>query len=146
MRAAVEQRPSAGPWAGRGFWIGTAVGAALAASLALAVVGLRTTPPAQPSSSLPQISLAVNETRDVSIALDAPQALEHARVRVVLSGAIGLVGFDGQREISWYTNLDPGTNVLTLPVVALGSNGGQLLVEVEHSERRRTFLVDVHSA
>jgi hypothetical protein len=30
-----------------------------------------------------------------------------------------------------------------LPVVATGENGGQLLVEVLHGGKRRTFLVDV---
>ena len=34
-------------------------------------------------------------------------------------------------------------NQLTLPIVATGLEGGQLLVEVTHGGKRRTFLVDV---
>jgi hypothetical protein len=62
---------------------------------------------------------------------------------VVLSGAVGLDGYEGQRELRWRTNLDPGVNQLTLPVIATGAGGGQVLVEVLHEGKRRTFLVDV---
>jgi hypothetical protein len=65
---------------------------------------------------------------------------------VVLRGAIGLRGFDGQRELSWSTSLDRGANQLTLPVVAYGPGGGQLMVEVLSGSRRKTFLVDVRTS
>lgn len=129
----------------RGFLLGTLVGGALAAALAIAVVYVRGVETGSPAQALPEIRLAVNETRDVSIALDSPRALAHAQVHVLLSGAIGLEGFDGQKELSWYTDLDAGVNRLTLPVTVLGAGGGQLVVEVEHENRRRTFVLDVRS-
>jgi hypothetical protein len=95
------------------------------------------------TSALPRIALAPNEQRDISISLATPEALVDAEIHVVLSGAIGLSGFEGQRELRWRTNLDRGDNQLTLPVVALGTGGGQLLVEVLHGDKRRTFVVDV---
>jgi hypothetical protein len=130
------------------FWQGVAVGAALAAALAFAAViwlpergDALSGDPA--TSATPQLSLRVNETRDVSITLTTGEALEDAEIHVSLNGSIGLQGYSGERDLKWLTDLDAGTNQLTLPIVATGLEGGQLLVEVTHGGKRRTFLVDV---
>jgi hypothetical protein len=126
------------------FWWGAGVGFAAATSLAIGLlfVAPRARSPVA-TTSVPGITLALNERRDLSIALDSPIALADAEIRIVLNGAIGLVGFDGQRELRWSADLEAGVNQLTLPVVALGAHGGQLTVEVVHGERRRVFIVDV---
>ena len=46
----------------------------------------------------------------------------------------------------WSTDLDRGINQLTLPVVAIDATGGQVLVEVTHGDKRRTFVLDVRAA
>ena len=68
-----------------------------------------------------------------------------AEIHVVLTGSIGLQGFAEQRELRWTTDLDRGVNQLTLPLVALGPSGGQVMVEVQHGDKRRTFVVDVQT-
>jgi anti-sigma factor RsiW len=126
------------------FWLGMGAGAALAASVAAAIVMLA--PQVVTDAALtatPQLSLAVNETRDVNISLTTESALVDAEILVTLSGAVGVNGYEGQRRLQWRTDLDAGTNRLTLPIVASGIEGGQVLVEVVHEDRRRTFLVDV---
>jgi len=127
-----------------GFWLGVGVGAALAAGLALAVIVFR---PAEvvapPSSAVPQIVLNVNQQREVSVALSSPEPLADAEIRIALRGEIALDGFDGQREVSWRTDLDRGVNQLTLPLIGLHAGSGQVLVEVQHGDKRRSFVVDV---
>ena len=129
-----------------GFWSGVAVGGSLAAALAVAWVV--TAPPEQagPAAATPEVTLALNETRDINIAVDTPTALEDAEIHVQLTGAIELFGFEDQRELRWRTNLEAGNNQLTLPVVAFGPRGGQVLVEVLHRDKRRKFVVDVRSS
>jgi hypothetical protein len=127
------------------FWLGVGVGVALAASVAWGVVMLRPTLDEAPSAHVPQVTLAVNEERAVSVALSSPAALDDAEIRIALSGEIGLKGFDDQRELRWTTDLDVGVNQLTLPLIALGAGGGQVLVEIQHGEKRRVFLVDVRT-
>lgn len=134
-----------------GFWAGLAVGGgamAAAAALAWAVFVFDLVGPAseQAPATTPLVTLALFEPQDVSIAVDAPSPLMDAEIRVVLTGAIELDGFEDQRELRWHTNLDAGANQLTLPVVATGTSGGQLLVEVLHEQKRRTFVVDVSGA
>jgi len=130
----------------RGFWLGTAVGGALAASIAVAVTTWWVQPGTPDAAANPQVRLALYEVRPVSVSLDSPESLQGAEIHVVLTGAIGLDGFADQRELRWVTDLDRGVNQLTLPLVALGPNGGQVMVEVQHGDKRRAFVVDVQTA
>jgi hypothetical protein len=126
------------------FWLGAATGAAIAAGVAVAFMILQ--PFVAPSTGgVPAVTLAVNEARDVSVAVRSPEPLADAEIHVFLSGEIALQGFSNQRELRWRTNLDRGVNQLTLPLVALGSSGGQVLVEVQHGDKRRSFVVDVYA-
>jgi len=142
-----EALPPARAPRGRGFWAGAAVGAGSAAAAALAawavIVGPAPGLPGAQPSATPEVAIALHETRDVNISVDTPAALTNAEIRVVLTGDISLDGFAQQRELRWYADLDAGSNRLSLPIVATGATGGQLLVEVQHERKRRTFVVDV---
>jgi hypothetical protein len=139
------QAPAPGRRRLRGFWLGTAVGGAVAASLAVAVTTWWLRPQPVPVSVNPEVRLALNEVRQVNVALEAAEPLTGAEIHVVVTGAIALEGF-AEREVRWVTDLDKGVNQLTLPVVALGPRGGQVVVEVQHGDKRRTFVVDVATA
>lgn len=130
----------------RGFWTGLASGAALAATLAAMAVGIWLwSADGEAPIAVPEVRIALNQPRDVTVTLESPEPLLNAEVRVQLRGAVALDGYAGQRELRWSTNLDRGINQLTLPVVALGASGGQVLVEVTHGEKRRTFVLDVRA-
>jgi hypothetical protein len=130
----------------RGFVSGILSGAALAAAVAAVAFGLWTrTLDTDAASGVPEVRLALNEPHDVTVTLESPEPLVGADVRVELRGAVALSGYEGQRELRWSTNLDRGINQLTLPVVALAANGGQVLVEVAHGDKRRTFVLDVRA-
>ena len=127
------------------FLSGLGLGAALAAGVVIAVVTLMPGLDSTQDSATPQITLAASEQRDISISVATVEALEDAEIHVVLSGPIEFLGYEGQRELRWRTNLERGANQLTLPVLANGMGRGQLLVEVVHGDKRRTFVVDVES-
>ncbi len=133
-----------------GFWMGLTVGSGAMAAAAAIVwaaffVGPLKNGLAPVPAMTPQVTLALDRARDVSIAVDAPAALLDAEIRVVLTGSIELAGFAEQRELRWRTDLEAGANQLTLPIVATAAGGGQLLVEVHHGQKRRTFVVDVRA-
>jgi len=146
-RSAAAEAPAKPRRRAGGFLAGLAVGAssvAIAAAFAWAVLVLEQGEPKAPAASTtPLVTLALHEVRPVSISVDAPAALPDAEIRVVLTGSISLDGLAGQRELRWRTDLEAGANQLTLPLVATAAAGGQLLVEVHHGQRRRTFVVDV---
>lgn len=144
IRAAVSANARVAPKK-TGFWLGVGVGAALAASVAVAAVMLLRPFGESPPPGAPAVTLAINEERDVNVALSSPEPLSNAEIHVSVSGDIGLRGFAEQRELRWSTDLDRGVNQLTLPIIALGPHGGQVLVEIQHGDKRRAFVVDVRT-
>lgn len=129
------------------FWLGAGVGAAVAASVmvALLTTGVLSgvSPPPAGETAL---RVSLGEPRDVNIAIDMDHDLEAAEITVVLSGGIELDGYAGRRELSWTTDLKAGTNRLTLPIVAVGEGGGRLMVRVGHGDKERRFTLDLGSA
>lgn len=130
----------------RGFWAGVASGAALAAAVATLAVGVWVFGSGEVPVAGPEVRVALNQRSDVTVALESPEPLANAEVRVELRGAVELAGYAGQRELRWSTDLDRGINQLTLPVVAIDASGGQVLVEVTHGQKRRAFVLDVRTA
>jgi hypothetical protein len=131
----------------RGFWSGLASGAGIAAAVAALAVGVWLLGGVtEAPTAVPEVRIALNQRSDVTVTLESPEALANAEVRVELRGALALDGYAGQRELRWSTNLDRGVNQLTLPVVAIDARGGQVLVEVTHADKRRTFVLDVRAA
>lgn len=130
---------------GNRFWIGAGLGGALAAGITFALLSFNSVLQPPPEPSMPQLTIALNETRDVKFAIDSPTELSGAQIRVVLTGTVALVGFEGQSELRWATDLDRGINRLSLPVTMVGSDGGQVMVEVIHVDRHEVFVVALRS-
>ena len=131
----------------RGFWAGAASGAALAAAVAALAIGVWVFGPGGGApAAVPEIRVALNQRSDVTVAVESPEPLTNAEVRIELRGGVELFGYAGQRELKWSTDLDRGINQLTLPVVAIDASGGQVLVEVTHGQKRRAFVLDVRAA
>jgi hypothetical protein len=130
----------------RGFLSGIASGALLAAALAALAIGVWWQTTDDAAVAAPEVRIALNQPRDVTVMLESPEPLVDVDLRIELRGAIALTGYEGQRELRWMTNLDRGINQLTLPIVALDASGGQVLVEVAHGDKRRTFVLDVRAA
>jgi len=130
----------------RNRWLLTGFGAAIAATLAVWVVGgmLLTTPQLpDESAAIPGVTIALEEARTVNLVFASATALESATLTVTLPDGIELSGFPGQREITWETSLNEGKNLLPLTLVAVQPVGGELLARLEHDERNRTFRLRV---
>ncbi len=128
------------------FWLGAGVGSALAAGIVIALLSFNATRQEHAEASVPQLDIALNETRDVNLAIDSPIAMMNAQIRVVLTGTVALAGFGEQSELRWAADLDRGVNVLSLPVTMLGTSGGQVLVEVTHQDRHEIFVITLRSS
>jgi len=134
-----EARPPRQP----SFWQGAGFGAAIAASLVAAVMTFFIAPDAADVEQRAAITVALNEPRDVDVAITSAAALAQAQIRVVLTGGVRLAGYSNRNELSWQTDLDEGVNRLSLPIVAIDGKGGRVLVEVVHASKHQVFVVDV---
>jgi len=129
FRAAIR-RPST--------WWGVGVGA-LAASLVWVALFLNVDTVRDSS-----LVMALNESRDVPLVIDAERDLDGATIRLSVSGSVGLAGYGEQQEIEWTTSLTQGTNLLSLPVFARTAGDGLVVAEIEHEGRTRRLSVALH--
>ena len=133
--SSTKRKPGPVPW-----W-GPVAGAMAAGILLAALWGLRGDRPfpeeAPPRITSSDFRLKLHEPSEITIAIDAEQAMPGSRVTVRIKGGIALVGFGDTRELSWEADLEEGTNVLSLPVLAHSLEQGHLTAVVEHEARSR---------
>lgn len=130
----------------RNRWLLTGFGAAIAATIAVWMIGgLLLTSPQLPDaeSAIPGVTMALEEPHTVNLVFASATRLDSATLTVSLPVGIELEGFPGQREISWKTSLSEGKNLLPLTLIALTPTGGELLARLEHEDRDRTFRLRV---
>jgi hypothetical protein len=135
------------------------ISSALAAGLAVAVVGglLLQDPEldrrasgapgaseaAAAASGVGGVRMAMHETRTVNLVFSANTELEGVSLTVDLPPGLELTGYAGLDRIRWTTRLQPGKNVLPLELVALGGAGGELVARLRHGEEEKVFTVRV---
>lgn len=122
----------------RRWWLG--IGGALAASLVL-VIGLNVQPHAPELPAIPGLSIMLHEEREITLVVESSGGLDSATFTVVLPPGIELAGHPGQSEISWEGRLEPGKNLLVLPIRAEAGNGGNVVTHIRHTDREKTFTV-----
>lgn len=124
------------------FWMGAGVGAIAASLLAVALfLGLADS--RMPGESVPEFAVSIEEPRQMNLAFETDRVLEGARITILLSGSVELDGYGPSRELSWTENLDAGVNRLSLPVIANGFDGGQIVVRLEHPQSEQVFVVQL---
>lgn len=130
---------------GTGFWLGTGLGAALAASLVAIALALGWLAPAENRAydDSERFTVSLAEARVMDIAIELDSALVGASLTVELTGDVQIEGYGDSRSLSWSDDLDAGVNRLSLPLVATGTTGGQLLVRIAHPRSNRSWLIDL---
>ena len=130
--------------AGRPFWLGAAFGGAVAASLLAIVMMLRVV--VWPVDIAPQVAefyVSADGPRLIHIAIETDRELPGAEISILLSGAVEIDGTGGRRELSWTDDLDAGVNKLSLPLLASGDGGGQMVVRLSHPDSEQLFVIDL---
>jgi hypothetical protein len=145
--AGLEEAPESAQ-SSRRFWWGTAFGGAIAAAffaaaLVLGWVALPTTFPPDSAAGIAEFQVALGERRNMDLAIETDRVLEGARISILLAGSVELDGFGSRRELTWTSDLKAGINKLSLPVVALGQGGGQIIVRLSHPHSEQVFVVNL---
>jgi len=130
----------------RNRWLVTGFGSALAAGLALWMIGgfFLTAPDLpQVDPTIPGITMTLEEPRTINLVFASAEPLDTATLTVQLPPGIEMAGFPGQREVSWETSLRAGKNLLPLKLIATSPLGGEVLATLRHDGRGRTFRLRV---
>lgn len=125
----------------RDTWFGAILGAAAAAALVVMLWGVPEHNP-EPEAVAP-FRIALFEPREIGVAIEATEAMPGATLTISLEGGIDLVGFGERRELSWQADLDPGTNMLSLPIIAHSLENGVLTARVDHGAGTKLISVRV---
>jgi len=144
MNRTLEEKPEQAT--GSKFWLGATFGGAIAASLIVTAIsfGLLVTP-LTIDTERPEFLVALDESRPMHIAIEADKSLAGAKISILLAGDVKLEGFGDHRELSWNEDLAAGVNKLTLPLIATGLGGGQMIVSLSHPEREQLFVIQLKS-
>ena len=122
------------------FWIGAGFGA-MAASLIAVALFFGWTDSHVPTASVPEFVVSLEEPRQMNLAFETDRVLDGAKITILLSGSIEIDGYGPRRELSWTDDLEAGVNRLSLPVIANGFEGGQIVVRLEHPQSEQVFVV-----
>jgi len=126
------------------FWLGAGFGGAIAASLLMVALSLGwVAPPAGSNQPANEFTVALGEPREMNIAIDTDRALIGATISILLAGDVEIEGYGTVRELTWNTDLQAGVNKLTLPVRAVGSEVGQLVVRMTHPLSEQVYIVNL---
>lgn len=127
---------------GQRFWLGSAFGGAIAASLFAAAFALGwIATPATDAPDLAQFQVKLGERRNMDLAIETDRPLQGANISILLAGSVELDGFGPRRELSWTSDLVSGVNKLSLPIVAVGRDGGQVIVRLSHPQSEQVYVV-----
>ena len=119
-------------------WAGAALGGAVAAALTLLLLR-----PVDTTVSPHRVALTLHEARNVDVLIDSERELKGATIRIAASGSIALDGFDDERQVDWQADLERGSNLLSLPVVARSAGKGRLVAVIEHDGRTRQVAIEL---
>lgn len=97
----------------------------------------------QVADSVPELFIALREERSVKLAFYSVKALQGAKITIQIPENVALVGYPGQRELSWQVNLVEGDNFLRLPLKAMQAMDGQLVARIEHGSKVKTLRVNL---
>lgn len=121
-------------------WAGAALGGAVAAALTFMLLRTVDTTAVSPQ---PQLALTLHEARNVDVLIDSERELKGATIRIAASGSIALDGFEDERQADWQADLERGSNLLSLPVVARAAGKGRLVAIVEFEGRTQRVAVEL---
>ncbi len=156
MRSAMEEYPSptlTARWfenltshqdsKNRGLWVGFSAGGAFAVAVMLLIMlGLPFQTQNQ-GEQLPGVRVTLNVPETIQLVVSVPQDLQESTITIMLPDNIEFEGLPGQRDITWVADLQAGSNLLALPIVARGTGAGTLVARVTHKNKRKNFKVNL---
>ena len=122
------------------------IGGAIAAGFVLFFVANLFLPiPESTINNVPEITLAMNQVRDIKLVFNSKESIDNAVFIVQLPNNLELNGFPDQHTISWKSKLQRGKNLLVLPVVAHGPVENDLIATIEHATKKKTFHLSIET-
>ncbi|MCB2183745.1 MAG: zf-HC2 domain-containing protein [Desulfobulbaceae bacterium] len=95
----------------------------------------------QNSDILADMTLEVQRQTTIKMVFNAPHDMLHSQVTLQVPLNLEIVGFPGQREISWNTDLLKGKNLLEVPVVAKKAGQADLITFIDYQNKKKKLTL-----
>lgn len=130
-----------------GLALATAAGIVVAVAVAVQLQHAPTAPaPEAPGTA--QVAEVTKQPalRMVDVLLQSTHPLDNASLTVELDPNLALDNYPDVMSLSWQTDLKAGANKLSLPVRLLDGHAGNILVTLQHGDRRQQLEIHVNGA
>lgn len=87
------------------------------------------------------VTVATQQATTVQLAFNAGRQLDDVRFSLSIPPGFELDGRPGESLVRWNGTLDPGPNLLDVPIRALGTHDGILVASIESGGAAKTFKV-----
>lgn len=127
------------------FWLSTGIGGAVAASIVawLVLVLPAGMPGLDHSGDLETVTIALNTEKTFKVSFESERELLAASLTVQLPDGMEIVGYEGRNSVRWSTDIQPGTNILELPIIVRSGQGGPILAKIEHDGKEKAYIFAV---
>lgn len=95
------------------------------------------------AAQLQGVTISLNVEKTVRVSFASVAELQGATLSVQLPPGVYISGYAGQSEITWSTDVTPGINILSLPIVVRSGTGGIILARIEHAGKTKSFQFEV---
>jgi len=129
-----QPQPGFMHWFGAGF-----TGALVAGLVLLGVIAIFQ--PLQTQEPAATFSIALHQSRNISLAFNAPNDVSDVVVSIELPKQFEVAGHEGRRQLTWKTNLKKGRNLLTLPVIARSHGNGTMVARLSRNRQVKTLRI-----
>ncbi|MDH5547195.1 MAG: hypothetical protein OEZ43_16530 [Gammaproteobacteria bacterium] len=128
-----------------GFWNGfaTAIAAALFAWTVFTPATLVNTENSELTQAVVTLNAQVDQLKNVRISFDSPADFEQVSMSLSLPDHVELVGYAGERELTWTTTISKGINILTLPIMVKHEGKGVLYATVSRAGKTKVFTINL---
>ncbi len=123
------------------FWLTTAIGGAVAAGIVawLVLVLPAGMPGLDQSTELETVTIALHTEKTFKLSFESDRELHSASLIVQLPNGTEIVGYEGRQSVRWTTDIQPGTNILELPIIVRSGDGGPILAKIQHDGKEKAY-------
>lgn len=83
--------------------------------------------------------VAMNVKEEIRLVFHSNEDISNVTFSIEMPENVELAGYGGKRQLVWQGALTKGSNLLVLPVIARGPDGGSLVAGIRHGQKNRQF-------
>jgi len=88
-------------------------------------------------------NIQIVQEQDINLLFEATETLANVTFTVILPANIEMPGYPGSKQISWQGSIHQGKNLLSIPIINLGTKKGTISAELQHQNKKRTFKINI---